>query len=91
MFPWWVGVVAAIGLYIGLHAYASQVGGPITPGAQLGASVSQAIFRTVASIFQYILPAICLAAAAASAWKTSQRKTLALASPAAARPRRWME
>jgi restriction system protein len=31
----------------------------------------------MASIFQYILPAVCLAAAAASAWKASQRKSLA--------------
>jgi predicted RNA-binding Zn-ribbon protein involved in translation (DUF1610 family) len=77
MLPWWVGVVAAIGLYIGLHAYASQVAMPITPGAQLGASVSQTIFRTLASIFQYILPVVCLAAAGASAWKSSQRKSLA--------------
>jgi restriction system protein len=30
------------------------------------------------SIFQYILPAVCLAAAAASAWKASQRRALAL-------------
>ena len=77
MFPWWVGVVAAIGIYFGLHAYASQVAMPITPGAQLGPSVSLAIFRTLASIFQYILPVVCLAAAGTSAWKASQRKSLA--------------
>ena len=77
MFPWWVGVVTAIGIYFGLHAYASQVAIPITPGAQLGPSVSQAILRAMASIFQYILPVVCLAAAAASAWKASQRKSLA--------------
>jgi restriction system protein len=77
MLPWWAGVAAAFGLYIGLHAYASQVAMPITPGVQLGQSVSQSIFRTLASFFQYILPAVCLAAAAASAWKASQRKSLA--------------
>jgi restriction system protein len=77
MLPWWGGVVAAIGLYFGLHAYASQVAMPITPGAHLGPSASQAIFRTLAGTFHYILPASCLAAAGASAWKASQRKTLA--------------
>lgn len=76
MFPWWVGVVAAIGIYFGFHAYASQVAMPITPGAQLGQSVLQAIFRTLASILQYILPAVCLAAAGASAWKASHRRAL---------------
>jgi restriction system protein len=77
MLPWWVGVVAAIGLYIGLHAYASQVAMPIMPGTQLATTASQAIFRTLAGIFQYILPVVCLAAAGASAWKASQRKSLA--------------
>jgi restriction system protein len=76
MFPWWGGVVAAIGVYVGLHAYASQAAAAITPGGQLGASASQTIYRTLAGIFQYILPVVCLAAASASAWKASQRKTL---------------
>jgi restriction system protein len=39
--------------------------------------VPQTIFRTLASIFQNILPAVCLAAAGASAWKASHRKSLA--------------
>lgn len=76
MFPWWVGVAAAIGLYFGLHAYASQAAAPITTTAQLVGSVSGTLFRTLASIFQYILPVVCLGAAAASAWKASKRKTL---------------
>ena len=77
MFPWWVGVVVAIGLYIGFHGYASQAAIVVTAASQAGASAVQTIFRTMASIFQYILPAVCLAAAAASAWKASQRKSLA--------------
>jgi restriction system protein len=77
MFPWWVGLVAAIGLYIGLHAYASQATIIVTAASQVGASAVQTIFRTMASIFQYILPVVCLAAAGASAWKSSQRKSLA--------------
>ena len=77
MLPWWAGVTAAIGIYFGLHAYASQAAVPITPGAQLGASLLQVISRSFAGIFQYILPAVCLAAAAASAWKASQLKSLA--------------
>jgi restriction system protein len=76
MFPWWLGVVGAIALNLGLHTYAGKAALPITPGAQLAATASQAIFRTLAGIFQYILPLVCLGAAAASAWKASQRKTL---------------
>ena len=60
MFTWWVGVVAAIAFYIGLHAYSSQT----------------AIFSYLANVFQYLLPAVCLGAAAWSAWKASHRKSL---------------
>ena len=77
MFPWWVGVVSAIALYIGLHTYATQAVAPVTTAAQLAGSVSETMFRTIASIFQYILPVVSLAAAAASAWNASQRKSLA--------------
>ena len=87
-FPWWVGVVAAIGLYLGLHAYASKAAIAINPGAQLASSALQNIFRTLAGFFQYILPVVCLASAAASACKASQRKPLARASPSAVRQRR---
>ncbi|RFO98290.1 restriction endonuclease [Rhodoferax lacus] len=76
MLPWWGGVAAAIALYVGLHAYASQVVAPVTTTPQLVGSVSGTIFRTIAGFFQYILPVICLGAAAASAWKASQRKSL---------------
>lgn len=78
MFPWWVGVVAAIALFMGLHAYASQVTPPMVSATQFSDAISQTIFKTLAGVFQYILPLICLAAAATSAWKSSQRKALAL-------------
>ena len=77
MVPWWGGLAAAIGLYIGLHAYASQPAIVVTAASQAGSSAVQTIFGTLASIFQYILPAVCLAAATASAWKASHRKPLA--------------
>jgi restriction system protein len=77
MFPWWVGVVAAIALYVGLHSFASQVAMPIKPGAELAGTVLQTMFKSFAGILQYLLPAICLGAAATSAWKASRRKSLA--------------
>lgn len=76
MAPWWIGVVLAIAIYIGLHSYASHVVAPVATAAQMIGSVQQIIFRTLAGIFQYILPAVCLAAAGASAWKSSQRRAL---------------
>jgi restriction system protein len=77
MFPWWVGVAAAIALYVGIHTYASQVAMPIKPGAELASTVLPVIFRSLAGVFQYILPIICLGSASASAWKASRRKSLA--------------
>ena len=76
MLPWWIGVLTAIGLYLGLHAYASQTVVVATTTAQIADSISKTVFMTGASIFQYLLPPICLAAAAASAWKRSKRKSL---------------
>jgi restriction system protein len=77
MLPWWGGVISAIAIYFGLHLYASQPVAPLATTSQIAASISQTIFRTLAGIFQYILPVICLGAAAASAWKGNQRKSLA--------------
>ena len=76
MLPWWIGVLTAIGLYLGLHAYASQTVVVATTTAQIADSISKTVFITAASIFQYLLPPICLAAAAGSAWKRSKRKSL---------------
>ena len=68
MLPWWAGICLAIALYFGLHSYATQAVAPVAG--------SITIFKTLARIFQYVLPVICLAAAAASAWKSRQRKLL---------------
>jgi restriction system protein len=73
--PWWIGVVLAIGFYLGLHAYASQVNEPLTNTAQAASLMVQTVFKTLAGIFQYILPLVCLAGAAVSAWKNSQGKS----------------
>lgn len=70
--PWWIGVVLAIGFYLGLHAYASQINEPLTTAGHAASFAVQTIFKTFAGIFQYILPLVCLAGAAVSAWKNSQ-------------------
>jgi len=66
MFPWWVGVVAAIATYALLHSLAGRA----------GLSAAQIMVAGLAGVFQFIIPVVCLVAAAASAWKASQRKTL---------------
>ena len=76
-FPWWVGMVTAIGLYVGLHTYASQASVPMLSAVQFGSVVTHTLFKTLAGILQYLLPVICLGAAATSAWNVAQRQSLA--------------
>lgn len=74
--PWWAGVALALVSYVVLHRLALQ---PVRANAQLdqvGAMVTQQLWRTLASLGQYILPLICLAGAAASAWRRKQRRQL---------------
>ena len=76
MLPWWIGVLVAIGLYFGLHAYASQAVVVATTTALITDSISKTLLMTVASVFQYLLPMICLIGAALSAWERLRRKSL---------------
>ena len=43
MLPWWIGVLVAIGLYFGLHAYASQSVVVATTTAQIADSISKTV------------------------------------------------
>ena len=76
MLPWWAGVALALVLYVVLHRVVSQqVATAIQPG-QVGAMVTQTLWKTLASFGQYLLPLICLAGAGMSAWQRHQRQTL---------------
>ena len=76
MLPWWAGVVLALVFYLVLHGVAGQsVAAAVQPG-QVGAMVTQALWKTLASFGQYILPLICLAGAGISAWKRRERNVL---------------
>ena len=74
--PWWGGVVLALASYIGLHLYADQTMAPLTAGAPAGAMFHQSILQALAGVLQYVVPGVCLAAAAASALKAGQRQAL---------------
>ena len=76
MLPWWAGVALALVSYLLLHGVASQpVVVAIQPG-QMGAMVTQNLWKTFANMGQYILPIICLAGAGLSAWRRKERKNL---------------
>lgn len=76
MLPWWAGVLLALVSYFVLHNIASQpVVAPTQPG-QMGAMVTQSIWKSLATAGQYLLPFICLLGAGTSAWRRRERKNL---------------
>lgn len=78
MLPWWAGVLLALLGYVLLHSVASQrVVAPLQPG-QVGAMVTQTIWKGLANVGQYILPLICLGGAGMSAWRRKARKNLVI-------------
>lgn len=76
MLPWWAGVLLALFSFLLLHAIAAQpvVAAP-QPG-QVGAMITQTLWKTLATFGQYVLPVICLAGAAMSAWRRKERQRL---------------
>ena len=83
MLPWWVCVGLAAAGYVWLHRYAASAlpapGGVqgTLGGAATGALMQRAILQGLASAGQYIVPLVCLMAAAISAWRRRQRRALA--------------
>jgi restriction system protein len=78
MLPWWAGVGLAVVSYLLLHGVASQ---PVVAAAQpgqMGAMLTQTLWKTIASVGQYVLPIICLAGAGISAWRRKERKNLVI-------------
>lgn len=76
LLPWWVGVALALLFFVFLHAVAtSPVASGVPPGHLAEATV-QAIWRGAASVGQYVLPLLCFAGAAVSAWRRQARRAL---------------
>lgn len=77
--PWWVGVVLAPVLYLLLHRVAAQpvTSAPYQPG-RVVEMVSHSMWVSAASVFQYLLPLICVIGAVISVWRRSQRKSLVI-------------
>lgn len=76
MLPWWVGIVLAPVSYLLLHGVATQSVVAASQPGQMGAMLTQTLWKTGANFGQYILPVICLAGAAMSAWRRRERKLL---------------
>lgn len=76
MLPWWVGVMLAVLSYLALHHVAGVPMVAPTRANQMGAMFTQAIWRTLASVAQYAIPALCLFGAGMSAWRRHERHQL---------------
>lgn len=76
LLPWWVAVALAPVLYLALHHVASQAVAAATQSAQVGAMVTQTVWRALESVVQYALPLICLAGVGISAWRRRERQPL---------------
>ena len=79
MLPWWVCLVLAAVSYFLLHRLAvpiqaSDIQGQ--GGAMVGAMIQKALIHGLANAGQYIVPLLCIAAAALSAWRRKERQTL---------------
>lgn len=74
--PWWACVLLAAGFYLALHAYASRPVPQAPQPGQLGAMVTQMMWRTLAFYGQYLLPLLCLIGAMVSVVKRSSRTRL---------------
>jgi len=79
LLPWWVCLVLAAVSYVVLNNLAA----PIKPsdiqgqgGAMVGAMMQKAIIHGLATMGQYLVPLMCLIAAAISAWRRKQRREL---------------
>ncbi len=76
MLPWWAGVTLAAVSYLVLQRMAGQeVVAAVKPG-EMGAMVTQTLWKTLATFGQYLLPLICLAGAGMSAWRRRERRQL---------------
>ena len=84
--PWWLGVLLALAFFAGLHYIASQPRPDVHSLASLYQHAGALLVRGLATIGQYLLPALCLAGAWL-AWREQRKRTQLLqqvtANPAA--------
>ncbi len=76
MLPWWAGVALALFSYLLLHGVASQPVVAMTQPGQVGALLTQTLWKTFAGFGQYVVPVLCLAGAGISVWRRKERRNL---------------
>jgi restriction system protein len=76
LLPWWAGVALALASYFVLHQLAAQPAAVAAQPGQIGALVTQSIWRGLATAGQYALPMIFLVGAGLSAWRQRERGQL---------------
>ena len=76
LLPWWLDVVIAALIFVGLHQYAATPAPVTTDIAHAGGMVVTQTLKTLASIGQWLIPLAFLIGAGVSAWKRHQRKQL---------------
>lgn len=74
--PWWVGVVLAIVTYVWLHSIASNEVIAVAQPGKMADLVGQTLFKSLASVGQYILPIVFTIGAAMSAYGRYKRGAL---------------
>jgi len=76
LLPWYVGVILAVAGYLLLHRIATApLTGAMGPG-ELGNAMVGAVGRGLTTAGQYVVPILCLAGAAISAWRRRARRVL---------------
>ncbi len=74
--PWWAGVALAIVAYVWLRNVAASEVTAVVQSGKMGDFVGQTLFKTLASVGQYLLPLIFLVGAAISAFGRLKRRAL---------------
>lgn len=76
LLPWYVGVILALAGYLLLHRIAIAPSPSALGPGELGNAMLGAVGRGLATAGQYIVPILCLAGAAISAWRRHARRSL---------------
>lgn len=76
LMPWWAGVALAVVSYVILHRMAAPTSPAAVQPGQVAGFAAHAMVAGLATVGQYLVPLICLAGAAVSAWKRRQRQAL---------------
>jgi len=71
--PWWGGVLLAIGFYLLLHSFSNR---PVPGDIRAGEMAVFAVLSVVTTVGQYLLPFLCLAGAATSAYHRAKCRKL---------------